>query len=127
MRHTRTWGLAGAVAGMLAMGGVVSLRSLSPAGPAAPAERPVSELIEALADSAPEPRRAAAEALLRLGPAAAPALHALLAALDDPDTLARAQTVVALGRLGSVAVEPLAAVLDSPRVLVRRGAAAALG
>src|SRR5262249_26281037 len=48
-------------------------------------------------------RRAAAYALGRAGPAAAPALDALTAALDDADDTVRYHAVHALGKLGKAA------------------------
>jgi HEAT repeat protein len=72
-------------------------------------------------------RRVAAEKLGLLGPEAAPAVPALVAALADPDDDVRARAADALARVGGPAVWPLRRALADPRPQVRRGAATALG
>ena len=99
----------------------------------------VADLIHALtADPDPDARRAAAQALADLGPAAIPAIHQRLdaeirAAHHDPSTAepragTRADLVLTAARIGHpAALEPLLqALLDDPTPTVRRAAAGAI-
>jgi HEAT repeat protein len=52
---------------------------------------------------APQNRNAAAYEISGMGPAAAPAVPALIAALDDPDPTVRFPVTVALGEIGPAA------------------------
>src|SRR5207244_4197657 len=110
MRHTRMGGLAVAVAGLLAVGGLLSLRQTGPAGATPPPERPVAELVEALH-----------------GPAAAPAVGRLVALLGDPDAAVRINAAKSLGRIGPEAVGPLLGALRGGSADARAAAAEALG
>jgi HEAT repeat protein len=62
--------------------------------------RPLSELISDLKAAAPATRNAAAYEIAGLGPAAKPAVPALIEALDDPDAAVRFPVTVALGEIG---------------------------
>jgi HEAT repeat protein len=62
--------------------------------------RPLSELIADLKAAAPATRNAAAYEIAGLGPAAKPAVPALIEALDDPDAAVRFPVTVALGEIG---------------------------
>jgi HEAT repeat protein len=62
--------------------------------------RPLSELIVDLKAAAPATRNAAAYEIAGLGPAAKPAVPALIEALDDPDAAVRFPVTVALGEIG---------------------------
>ena len=62
--------------------------------------RPLSEWIADLKASAPATRNAAAYEIAGLGPAAKPAVPALIEALDDPDAAVRFPVTVALGEIG---------------------------
>ena len=66
--------------------------------------RPLSELIADLKAAAPATRNAAAYEIAGLGPAAKPAVPALIEALDDPDAAVRFAVTVALGEIGPEAV-----------------------
>jgi len=66
--------------------------------------RPLSELIADLKAAAPATRNAAAYEIAGLGPAAKPAVPALIEALDDPDAAVRFPVTVALGEIGPDAV-----------------------
>jgi HEAT repeat protein len=66
--------------------------------------RPLSEWIADLKAAAPATRNAAAYEIAGLGPAAKPAVPALIAALDDPDASVRFPVTVALGEIGPDAV-----------------------
>ena len=77
---------------------------------AASAKEPVSDgktLSEWVADlkdgTAPQTRNAAAYELSGMGPAAAPAVPALIKALDDPEPTVRFPVLVALGEIGPAA------------------------
>jgi HEAT repeat protein len=65
--------------------------------------RPLSEWIGDLKAAAPSVRNAAAYEIASLGPAAAPAVPALIEALDDPDAAVRFPVTVALGEIGPAA------------------------
>ena len=67
--------------------------------------RPLSEWIAELKADAPQTRNAAAYEISGLGPAGAPAVSALIAALDDPNPTVRFPVTVALGEIGPAAVE----------------------
>jgi HEAT repeats len=62
--------------------------------------RPLSEWIADLKADAPATRNAAAYEIAGLGPAAKPAVPALIEALDDPDAAVRFPVTVALGEIG---------------------------
>jgi HEAT repeats len=62
--------------------------------------RPLSEWIADLKAAAPSVRNAAAYEIASLGPAAKPAVPALIAALDDPEPTVRFPVTVALGEIG---------------------------
>jgi HEAT repeat protein len=66
--------------------------------------RPLSELIADLKAAAPATRNAAAYEIAGLGPAAKPAVPALIEALEDPDAAVRFPVTVALGEIGPEAV-----------------------
>ena len=66
--------------------------------------RPLSEWIADLKAAAPATRNAAAYEIAGLGPAAKPAVPALIEALDDPDAAVRFPVTVALGEIGPDAV-----------------------
>ena len=71
-------------------------------GPKEPVSRgrPLSEWIADLKAAAPATRNAAAYEIASLGPAAKPAVPALIEALDDPDAAVRFPVTVALGEIG---------------------------
>ena len=62
--------------------------------------RPLSEWIADLKAAAPATRNAAAYEIASMGPAAEPAVPALIEALDDPDAAVRFPVTVALGEIG---------------------------
>ena len=62
--------------------------------------RPLSEWVADLKAAAPSVRNAAAYEIASRGPAAKPAVPALIAALDDPDPTVRFPVTVALGEIG---------------------------
>jgi HEAT repeat protein len=62
--------------------------------------RPLSEWIAELKAAAPATRNAAAYEIASLGPAAKPAVPALIEALDDPNATVRFPVTVALGEIG---------------------------
>jgi hypothetical protein len=62
--------------------------------------RPLSEWIADLKAAAPATRNAAAYEIAGLGPAAKPAVPALIEALEDPDAAVRFPVTVALGEIG---------------------------
>jgi hypothetical protein len=77
--------------------------------------RPLSQWVTDLKAPAPQTRNAAAYAISGMGPAAAPAVPALIAALDDPDPAVRFPVTVALGEIGpaaSAAVPRLKKMMD---------------
>jgi HEAT repeat protein len=91
-----------------------------------PDPRPlVPALVLLLADRQTEVRRAAAHALLRIGPAGAAAVPALICAMADADESVAHRASAALGAIGAPAVPALTAALADPRI--RGGAAEALG
>ncbi|MBA3319074.1 MAG: HEAT repeat domain-containing protein [Gemmatimonadales bacterium] len=63
--------------------------------------RPLSEWIADLKAAAPVIRNAAAYEIAGMGPAAAPAVPALIEALDDPMAVVRFPVTVALGEIGA--------------------------
>ena len=65
--------------------------------------RPLSEWIIDLKGAAPLTRNAAAYEIAGMGPAAAPAVPALIEALDDPAAVVRFPVTVALGEIGPAA------------------------
>jgi len=127
MRRLQIWAsLSFTIAALAGMAGFLAYRDMRPHRAVPPADLPVSEWIEALADPSTAVRREAAAALEELGPKAAGALLPLLAALRDDDMLVRTHAIVALGRLGAISTRPLTDALQSANVLTRRGAAGAL-
>lgn len=77
--------------------------------------RPLSEWIAELKAPAPVTRNAAAYEIAGMGPAAAPAVPALIAALDDELPVVRFPVTVALGEIGpaaAAAVPKLLLVMD---------------
>jgi hypothetical protein len=62
--------------------------------------RPLSEWIADLKAAAPVIRNAAAYEIASMGPAGAPAVPALIEALDDPVAVVRFPVTVALGEIG---------------------------
>jgi HEAT repeat protein len=65
--------------------------------------RTLSQWVTDLKAQAPVLRNAAAYELAGMGPAAAPAVPALIAALDDPEASVRFPVTVALGEIGPAA------------------------
>jgi HEAT repeat protein len=65
--------------------------------------RPLSEWIADLKAAAPLVRNAAAYEIASMGPAAAPAVPALIEALDDPVAVVRFPVTVALSEIGPAA------------------------
>jgi HEAT repeat protein len=84
----------------------------------------VPALIQALGDRSENVRRAAAEALVRIG---APAVPALIQALGDDEFRVRRAAAEALVRIGAPAVPALIQALGDRSENVRRAAAEALG
>jgi hypothetical protein len=77
--------------------------------------RPLSEWIADLKGLAPQTRNAAAYEISGMGPAAAPAVPALIKALDDPEPTVRFPVLVALGEIGppaKAAVSKLKQMMD---------------
>jgi HEAT repeat protein len=77
--------------------------------------RTLSEWVADLKEAAPQVRNAAAYEISGLGPAAAPAVPALIEALDDPEASVRFPVTVALGEIGpgaSAAVPRLKKMMD---------------
>ena len=62
--------------------------------------RTLSEWVKELKAIAPQTRNAAAYEISGMGPAAAPAVPALIEALDDPEASVRFPVTVALGEIG---------------------------
>jgi HEAT repeat protein len=90
----------------------------------ADAEEVTPALVEALANSDADVRRAAARSLGQIGPAALPALKKVLAGRQVE--VCR-EAVEALGWMGSPGVSALTPALKHPSAVVRRAAARALG
>ena len=65
--------------------------------------RTLSEWVAELKGVAPQTRNAAAYEISGMGPAAAPAVPALIEALDDPEASVRFPVTVALGEIGPAA------------------------
>jgi HEAT repeat protein len=65
--------------------------------------RTLSEWVAELKAVAPQSRNAAAYEISGMGPAAAPAVPALIAALDDPEASVRFPVTVALAEIGPAA------------------------
>jgi hypothetical protein len=90
-------------------------------------DKSVEQCTAALGDPDPSKRRAAAAALFELGPAAAPALPALVEALDDPEVRFPAlHALQAIGPDAHPAAPRVAALLSHPDDFVRQAATAAL-
>lgn len=93
-------------------------------------EETLEFLLERLACDEPADRVLAARELGKRGPAAAPAVPLLVAALTNPDPMLRGMAAAALGKIGpeaQPAVPPLVAMLDDIVIPVRFWAADALG
>ena len=86
-----------------------------------------SELVRGLANPLPAGRVRAARELAKLGPAAAGALPALTAAVEDGDQAVREAAVQAFAALGPTAVAPLVQFLSHSDKYVRRNATWGLG
>lgn len=87
------------------------------------------ELQQALADGGKYDRILSAQALGRLGPAAAPAVNSLLVAVNESDVDVRRAAVVALGQIGEAAAPATAAIsaqLDSGDARLKQSAREAL-
>jgi HEAT repeat protein len=87
---------------------IVSLTSIASAQGAATKEpvsdgRTLSQWVAELKALAPQTRNAAAYEISGMGPAAAPAVPALIEALDDPEASVRFPVTVALGEIGPAA------------------------
>jgi HEAT repeat protein len=65
--------------------------------------RPLSEWVADLKAPAPQTRNAAAYEISGMGPAAAPAVPALIEALDDPEASVKFPVLVALREIGPAA------------------------
>jgi HEAT repeat protein len=65
--------------------------------------RTLTQWIADLKEPAPQTRNAAAYEISGMGPAAAPAVPALIVALDDPEATVRFPATVALGEIGPAA------------------------
>jgi HEAT repeat protein len=65
--------------------------------------RTLSQWIADLKEPAPQTRNAAAYEISGMGPAAAPAVPALIVALDDPEATVRFPATVALAEIGPAA------------------------
>lgn len=91
---------------------------------AAKNSRSIPPLVSALRDESEGVRRAASEALVRIG---MPAVESLIAALQGPNSTARAGAVGVLGKIGAPAVPPLVPLLGSPAQGARGAATEALG
>ena len=120
--------LAAIAAGTIALARLLRV----PAAAAEPDDARVATLIDRLKQGEFEERRRAADALGDLGPAAARAVPALVAALQDEHVEVHWYALDALGRIGRApasAVPALTAELTNPRTnrYSRRVAARALG
>lgn len=96
----------------------------------ASAKARLGESVLLLGDPDEDVRAAAAESLGLIGPAAKPAIPALIGALHDSSAEVRALAAQALGKLGveaRAAAGPLRELHDDPDESVRAAAAAALG
>jgi HEAT repeat protein len=84
--------------------GSATAQNGAPAGPEPVSHgRSLSEWIAELKAQAPSSRNAAAYEIASMGPAAAPAVPALIEALDDSDAAVRFPVTVALGEIGPAA------------------------
>jgi HEAT repeat protein len=104
------------------------VRALMP--PGANLSAVVGLLADALRDSRPAVRAAAAEALGQIGPAAQPAVSGLLDLTRDPEVEPRRRAAEALGRVDrqtSAAAGVLVPLLDDPATSVRLAAVQSLG
>src|SRR5262249_52684779 len=87
----------------------------------------LDEWIKLLKDGDAKVRGTAALALRQLGPAARPAVPALIAALKDADPYVRIEASLALGKIGPDAIPALTEALKAKNRYQRMGAALALG
>ena len=99
----RSLGTLGVAVGLFTT--TLAAQSATPANKSEPTSngRPLSEWIADLKAPAPQSRNAAAYEIAGLGPAAAPAVPALIAALDDELPAVRFPVTVALGEIGPAA------------------------
>jgi len=86
-------------------------------------EPAVESLIAALKDKEQKVRKAATEALGKIGE---PAVESLIAALKDKEQKVRKAATEALGKIGEPAIEPLCTALDDPDLTMRTAAVGAL-
>src|SRR5262249_34652027 len=120
----------------LLIAGLTLATALAVAGPgrtepASPA-KPIDRWVEGLRAPDVAPRREAATALFRLGPAAREAIPALIEALrHDKDPVGRRRAAEALGRIGPAAKEAVGALVEvlqkDPDDTLRYHVATALG
>ena len=95
--------------GSLVLALVVGVSTAHAQGPTNKSREPVSngktlsQWVAELKAAAPQNRNAAAYELAGMGPAAAPAVPALIEALDDPEASVRFPVTVALGEIGPAA------------------------
>ena len=94
----RTLGSLAAV--MLVLSSVASAQTESAGKEPVTDGRKLSQWVADLKAPAPQTRNAAAYEISGLGPAAAPAVPALIEALDDPDPTVRFPVTVALAEIG---------------------------
>lgn len=92
----RTWGAAAALALFTTAASAQATAVKDPVTDG----RPLSAWVADLKADAPQVRNAAAYEISGLGPAAAPAVPALIEALDDPAPTVRFPVTVALGEIG---------------------------
>jgi len=96
----RTWGAATAALALITT--AASAQAVAVKDPVTDS-RPLSAWVADLKADAPQVRNAAAYEISGLGPAAAPAVPALIEALDDPAPTVRFPVTVALGEIGPAA------------------------
>src|SRR3954453_23132608 len=94
--------LAPLTAAVLFLSSTASAQGASKAEPVADG-RTLSEWVAELKAAAPQTRNAAAYEISGMGPAAAPAVPALIEALDDPEASVRFPVTVALAEIGPAA------------------------
>ena len=86
----------------------------------------VRQAITSLRDPRPDVREKSAETLAAIGPAAAPAVNALLSCLDDKDAYVSGKAVEALSRIGTPALPGLIGTLRAGTANARWAATIAL-
>jgi HEAT repeat protein len=97
--------MGGVVAAVLAVVPALYGQAAAPASDPVTDGRRLSEWVAELKADAPQVRNAAAYEISGLGPAGAPAVPALIEALDDPIASVRYPVTVALGEIGPAAAE----------------------